>query len=53
MIGGRASLAPLASPCLVLCSIGVETEGVFRLPGEGGDHVHCMVEPSPGHIQCR
>ena len=25
----------------------------FRLPGEGGDHFHCTVEPSPGHIQCR
>ena len=25
----------------------------FRLPGEGGDHVHCTVEPSPGHIWCR
>ena len=26
---------------------------VFRLPGEGGDHFHCAVEPSPGHIRCR
>ena len=25
----------------------------FRLPGAGGDHFPCMVEPSPGHIQCR
>ena len=25
----------------------------FRLPGEGGDHFHCTVEPSPGHIRCR
>ena len=24
----------------------------FRLPEEGDDF-HCMVEPSPGHIQCR
>ena len=22
----------------------------FRLPGEGGDHFHCTVQPSPGHI---
>ena len=26
---------------------------VFRLPGAGGDHFHCTVEPSPGHIRCR
>ena len=25
----------------------------FRLPGVGGDHFHCKVEPSPGHIRCR
>ena len=25
----------------------------FRLPGEHGDHFHCTVEPSPGHIRCR
>ena len=25
----------------------------FRLPGEGGDHFHCTVEPLPGHIRCR
>ena len=25
----------------------------FRLPGAGGDHFHCTVEPSPGHILCR
>ena len=24
-----------------------------RLLGEGGDHVHCTVEPSPGHIRSR
>ena len=24
----------------------------FRLPGEGGDHFHCTVEPSSGHIRC-
>ena len=24
-----------------------------RLPGAGGDHFHCTVEPSPGHIRCR
>ena len=25
----------------------------FRLPREGEDHVHCTVEPSPGHTWCR
>ena len=25
----------------------------FRLPGAGGDHFHCTVEPSSGHIRCR
>ena len=25
----------------------------FILPGEGGDHFHCTVETSPGHIWCR
>ena len=27
--------------------------GAFRLPGACGDHFHCTVEPSPGHIRCR
>ena len=26
---------------------------VFSLPGAGGDHFHCAVEPSPGHIRGR
>ena len=25
----------------------------FRQPGEGGDRLHCTVEPSPSHIRCR
>ena len=25
----------------------------FRLPGAGGDHFHCTVEPSSGHTRCR
>ena len=44
---------PCVPFCFVLCLIGVETEGLFRLPGAGGDHFHCTVEPSPGHIWCR
>ena len=49
----RTSLAPLASPCLILSLLSVEAEGPFSLPGEGGDHFHCAVEPSSGHIRCR
>ena len=49
----RTSLVPLASPCFVLCLLGVETERAFRLPGEGGDHLHCMVELRPGNLRCR
>ena len=45
----RTSLAPLASPCFVLCLIGVETEGLLHYGGKGGNHFHCTVEPSPGH----
>ena len=48
----RTSLVPRASPCFVLCLIRVETEGL-RLPEAGGDHFHCTVELSPGHIRCR
>ena len=25
----------------------------LRLPGAGGDHFRCTVEPSPGHVRCR
>ena len=49
----RTSLAPLAFRRFVLCLIKVGSRRTFRLPGEGGDHFHCMVEPSPGHIWCR
>ena len=30
------SLAPLASPCFVLCLIGVETEGLLDYQGRAG-----------------
>ena len=49
----RTSLVPLAFPCFVLCLIGVETEGLLDYQGRAGDHFHCTVEPSPGHIRCR
>ena len=45
------------TPCVplffVLSLVGVETKGFFDYQGRGGDHVHCTVEPSPGHIRCR
>ena len=49
----RTSLVPLAFPCFVLLLIGVETEGLLDYQGRAGDHFHCTLEPSPGHIQCR
>ena len=45
----RAPCVPLLS---TLFNRGGSRRG-FRLPGEGGDHFHCTVEPSPGHIRCR
>ena len=32
-VARRTSLAPLASPCFVLCLIGVETEGLLDYQG--------------------
>ena len=32
----RTSLAPLASPCFLLCLIGVETEGLLDYQGRAG-----------------
>ena len=49
----RTSLAPLASPCFTLSLLSLEAEEGFSLPGEGGDHFHCAVEPSSGHIRYR
>ena len=49
----RTSLVPLAFPCFVLRLIGLETKNVLDYQGRAGDHVHCTVEPSPGHIRCR
>ena len=51
-VPSRTSLAPLASPCVLLCLIGVETEGLLDYQGRAGDHFHCAVESSPGHIRC-
>ena len=49
----RTSLVPLAFPCFVLRLIGLETKNVLDDQGRAGDHFHCMVERSPGHIRCR
>ena len=49
----RTSLVPLAFPCFLHCLIGVETEGLLDYQGRAGDHFHCAVEPSPGHIRRR
>ena len=32
----RTSLVPLAFPCLVLCLVGVETEGFLGYQGQAG-----------------
>ena len=49
----RTSLVPLAFPCFLHWLIGVETKNVLDYQGRAGDHFHCTVEPSPGHIRCR
>ena len=56
MIGGSSVLYLARAPCVPLFStlfIRGGNRRVFRLPGEGGDHFHCTVEPSPGHSWCR
>ena len=49
----RTSLVPLAFPCFVLRLIGLETKNVLDYQGRAGDHCHCTVERSPGHIRFR
>ena len=46
-------LYPLRS--LVFCRLFSRggNRRAFRLRGAGGDHLHCTVEPSPGHIRRR
>ena len=45
-------LYPLRSLVCTLFNKG-GSRGAFRLPAAGGDHFHCTVEPSPGHIRYR
>ena len=40
-------------PLVCTSLIGVETEALLDYQGRAGDHFHCAVEPSPGHIRCR
>ena len=58
MNGGSSASYLALTPCVLLFfSTTLFTRGgnrrAFRLPGEGGDHFHCTVEPSPGHVRCR
>ena len=56
MIGGSSAPYLACTPCVPLfCTLFTKGENrrAFRLPGAGGDHFHCTVEPSPGHIRCR
>ena len=50
---GNGVARTLAFPCFLHCLLGVETEGLLDYQGRAGDHFHCAVEPSPGHIGCR
>ena len=57
MHGGSSAPYLACTPCVPLfCTLfekGVETEALLDYQGWAGDHVHCTVEPSPGHIRCR
>ena len=56
MNGGSSAPYLARTPCVPLFSTLFNrggNRGAFRLPGAGEDHVHCTVEPSPGHIRYR
>ena len=56
MVGGSSAPYLARTPCAPLFCALFNRGGnrrASRLPGEGGDHFHCTVEPSPGHIRCR
>ena len=56
MNGGSSAPYLACTPCVPLFCTLLDRGGnrrAFRLPGAGGDHFHCTVEPSPGHIRCR
>ena len=49
----RTSLVPLCVPLFCTLFNRGGNRSAFRLPGAGGEHFHCTVEPSSGHIRCR
>ena len=56
MNGGSSVSYLTRTPCVPsFCTLVTKggKRGAFRLPGEGGDHFHCTVEPSSSHIWCR
>ena len=56
MNGGSSAPYLACTPCVPLfvhCLIRLEAEGLLDYQGRTGDHSHCTVEPSPGHIRCR
>ena len=56
MNGGSSAPYLARTPCVPsFCTLFNRggNRRAFRLPGACGDHFHCMVEPSSGHIRCR
>ena len=56
MNGGSSALYLARTSCDPLfCTLSNSggNRRAFGLPGAGGDHFHCAVEPSPDHIRCR
>ena len=56
VIAGSSASYLARTPCAPLFSTWFNRGGnrkAFRLQGKGGDHFHCAVEPSPGHIRWR
>ena len=56
MNGGSSAPYLARTPCVPLFCTLFNKGGnrrVFRLPGAGGDHFHCTVEPAASHIRCQ
>ena len=57
MIGGSSAPYLARTPCVPLFCTSLnrvgKTEGLLDYQGRAGDHFHCTVEPSPGHIRGR
>ena len=56
MIGGSSAPYLARTPCVPLfCTLfnSGGNRGALDYQGRAGDHFHCTVEPSPGHIRCR